>query len=104
MPGVDFDKLRKEIRMVEVLDRLGFCPATRSGDQWHGPCPIHRSQSKRSRSLSVNVRQDRYFCHKCHSKGNVIEFWAAVQNLTEYQAAIDLCRVLGRPIPWIYRW
>lgn len=104
MPGVNFNTLREEIRMEEVLDQLGFCPTTRSGHQWHGPCPVHGSQSKRSRSLSVNVQQGRYYCHKCHSKGNALELWAEAHHLTLYQAALDLCRVLGRPVPWIERW
>ena len=31
MPGVDFDKLRTEITMEQVLNLLGFEPSRRSG-------------------------------------------------------------------------
>ena len=44
------------------------------------------------------------FNDKCHSKGNQLEFWAAVHQLPIYEAAIDLCRALGRDVPWIERW
>jgi len=104
MPGIDFAKLRAEITMEQVLDLLSFEPSSRSGAQWHGPCPVHQSTSTRSRSFSVNLSTRRYYCHKCRSKGHQIELWAAIKLLPIYDAAIDLCRALGHEIPWITRW
>ena len=31
MPGIDFDRVRREITMEEVLNLLGFAPWKRSG-------------------------------------------------------------------------
>ena len=104
MPGVDFQILRSETTMNEVLEQLSFQPTSRSGNQWHGPCPIHRSTSSRSRSFSVNLDTARYHCHKCQSHGNQLELWAAVHDLTIYAAAIDLCRAMGKEVPYIDRW
>ena len=104
MPGIDFQQLRNEITMEEVLEQLGFQPTSRTGSQLHGPCPVHGSTSASSRSLSVNLDTARYYCHKCHSHGNQLELWAAVSRLPLYEAVRDLCRVLGRDIPWIERW
>jgi DNA primase len=104
MPGIDFHRLRREIAMQRVLDQLGFQPTSRSGSQLHGPCPVHGSSSAGSRSLSVNLDAGRYYCHKCHSHGNQLELWAAANRLPLYEAARDLCRVLGHDIPWIERW
>ena len=104
MPGIDFNKLRDEIAMEQVLNLIGFDPTSRSGDQWHGPCPIHQSSSPNSRSFSVNLNTRRYYCHKCHSKGNQIELWAEINKLPIYNAAEDLCHALGRDVPWIRRW
>lgn len=104
MPGVDFQILRNEITMNEVLGRLGFQPTSQSGHQLHGPCPVHRSSSTHSRSFSVNLEAARYYCHKCKSHGNQLELWAAVKELTIYEAAIDLCQTLGKEVPWIDRW
>lgn len=104
MPGVDFNLLRRKITMTDVLSRLGFEPTRRSGDQLHGPCPVHGSRSIRSRTFSVNLQTGRYYCHKCQSHGNQLELWAAVQKLPMYEAAVDLCRVVGREVPWIERW
>lgn len=104
MSGVDFNVLRREIAMEQVLDQLGFEPTTRSGNQLHGPCPVHGSTSARSRTFSVNLEARRYYCHKCHSRGNQLELWAAAKRLSLYEAALDLCRVLGRDVPWVERW
>ena len=104
MAGVDFNALRNEITMEQVLNQLGFEAISRSGDQLHGACPVHGSSTPKSRTFSVNLSTGRYYCHKCQSKGNQIELWAAVHQLPIYEAALDLCRKLGREIPWIKRW
>jgi DNA primase len=104
MPGIDFNKLRQEITMEQVLNLLDFEPTQRSGDQWYGPCPLHASTSNRPRHFSVNVALGRYRCHKCHSQGNQLELWAAFTRQSLYQAAINLCHQLGREVPWVRRW
>jgi len=104
MPGVDFNVLRTEITMEQVLNQLGFQPTSRSGNQLHGPCPVHGSTSSDSRTFSVNLESGRYYCHKCESHGNQLELWAAVNKLPIYEAAIDLCRALNREVPRIQRW
>lgn len=104
MPGVDFNVLRTEIAMEQVLNQLGFQPTSRSGNQLRGPCPVHGSTSSSSRTFSVNMDTGRYYCHKCHSHGNQLELWAAVNKLPMYEAAVELCRALAREVPWIQRW
>lgn len=104
MPGVDFECVRTEITMEQVLDLLGFAPTSRSGVQWYGRCPLRRCGAPHRRSFSVNVAMGRYFCHRCRSQGNALELWAAATNLPLHQAAVDLCGRLGREVPWIRRW
>jgi DNA primase len=101
MPGVDFDILRREITMQQVLDLLGFQAIARRGQQLRGPCPIHGSTSPGSRSFSVHLESGRYQCFRCGSKGNQLELWAEARRLRIYEAAIDLCQALGREVPWI---
>jgi DNA primase len=105
MPGVDFERSRARVTMEQVLDLLGFEPTSRSGSPWYGSCPLHDSAAgRRHRSFSVNVASGRYYCHRCQSRGNPLELWAAATQQSVYQAAIDLCRRLGCDIPWIRRW
>jgi DNA primase len=105
VPGVDFDRVRTEITMEQVLSLLGFRPSTRSGVQWYGSCPLHESGPGRRRHLfSVNLAIGRYSCHRCGSRGNQLELWAAAARLPLHRAAVDLCRRLGHDVPWIRRW
>jgi len=104
MPGVDFDVIRREITMQQVLDEIGFRMTHREGDQLRGPCLVHGSTSKNSRAFSVNLGTQRYYCHKCNSHGNQLELYAAVRQTTLYRAAVDLCHALGQDVPWIRRW
>jgi len=104
MAGVDFNVLRNEIKMEQVLEQLHFERVSQSGGQLRGPCPVHGSSNPSSRTFSVNMDTSRYYCHKCKSNGNQLELWAAVHGLSIYEAAIDLCRALGRPVPRINRW
>lgn len=101
MPGVDFDILRREITMQQVLDLLGFQATARRDQQMRGPCPIHGSTSPGSRSFSVNLESARYQCFRCGSRGNQLELWAEARRLGIYEAAIDLCQAMGREVPWI---
>ena len=103
MPGIDFRRLRAEITIEQVLHLLGFEPVSRSGPQWYGPCPLHKSTRKRSRSFSVNVTRGCYYCHRCHRHGNLLDLWAAATKLPLHRAAIDLCERLGREVPWLHR-
>lgn len=102
MPGVHFQTLREAISIGEVLRLLDCAGTQRGGEQWRGACPVHGSQSAASRVFSVNLKTNRYYCHKCHSHGNALELWAAVHRLNIHQAAIDLCRALGREVPWMH--
>ncbi len=103
MPGVDFDRVRTEITMERVLSLLRLQPSTRSGVQWHGSRPLHKSTSRRARSCSVNVAIGRYSCHCLESRGNQLGLWAAATRPPLHQAAIDLCSRPGRDARWIRR-
>jgi DNA primase len=105
MPGIDFGRIRARVTMEQVLNLLGFEPTSRSGSQWYGRCPLDDcGTGRRRRGFSVNVASGRYYCHRCRSHGNPLELWAAATRLPLHQAAIDLCRRLGRDVPWIRRW
>lgn len=104
MPGVDFVQVQAMVPMVKVLRMVRFVPRGFGGDQLHGPCPVHRSKSPRSRCFSVDLRQEVCYCHICRFTGNQIQLWGKVQGMAVYPAAIDLCKQAGVEVPWIERW
>jgi len=90
--------------MARVLELLGFVAHGVTGEQLRGPCPVHRSQSPRSRSFSVHLARGVCRCFKCGFVGNQIQLWAALNEMTVYEAAMDLCQQAGVEVPWIERW
>ena len=104
MPGIDFAAVRQRASLAAVLPLLGFQPTSVRGPQLRGPCPIHGSQSPRSRSLAVHLERGCYRCFGCGSQGNALDLWAAVHGLSLHAAAVNLCETLGLDIPWLTRW
>jgi len=54
MAGIDFQALRSEVSIAEVLRLLGFVPSQRRGGQVRGPCPVHQPRWPKSRSFSAS--------------------------------------------------
>jgi DNA primase len=102
MPGIDFAEVRARVTLAEVLDLIGFVPCETSGDQVRGPCPVHHSASS-SRSFSANLRLHIYRCFKCESSGNQLDLYAAVTELSLFEAAVALCEQLHHEVPWMLR-
>ena len=104
MPGIDFNRLRHEITMAQVLDLLGFECTRRRGDQWHGYCPVHRPERRHRTAFSVNVAMGCYYCHKCKSRGDQLILWADANEMLLHPATIDLCHKLKLKVPWLHSW
>ena len=98
---IDFAELRRRISMQQVLDLLQWRPASRSGCQLRGPCPVHGSTNERSRSFAVHVQKGVFRCFKpgCPAKGNQLDLYALATGLPILEAAHRLCQRLGTPPP-----
>ena len=95
MPGIDYARLRAEIRIEEVLALLTFQATDSAGEEIRGPCPIHGSSSTNSRSFSANLRKNTFRCFKCGVGGNQLELYMAVTKLPLHEAARRLVRASG---------
>jgi hypothetical protein len=95
---VDFAALREQITIEQALSQLGhFEHLQGNATQRRGPCPIHASQRPASRSFSVNLQRNLFQCFSptCQAHGNVLDLWAAIHNLTLYEAAKHLAATFG---------
>jgi DNA primase len=101
MPGIDYQQLRRQISMREVLDLIGFQPTSRRGLQLRGPCPIPGCYSASDRSFSVHLARQVYHCFACRRHGNALDLWAAFRRLSLPHAALDLCRIATIAPPWL---
>jgi putative transposase len=98
-PAIDFPAARAAISMAEVLQLLHFQAMRVAGHQQRGSCPIHGPASSRSRSFAVNLASNTFYCFKCAKGGNQLDLWAAATKQSIYDAVLDLCNRLQRPVP-----
>jgi putative transposase len=98
-PSIDFAAVKESITLAEVLALLRFTPSSTKGSQQRGPCPVHGSEDASSRSFSANLADHTFHCFKCGAHGNALDLWATTTRQNIYDAALDLCRQLGRPLP-----
>lgn len=93
--SIDFAHLRQQVTFEQILTLLGaFDRFTGSGRQRRGSCPLHDSAGHGQRDFSVHLDKQVFRCFhpECSQAGNVLDFWAALQQLPLYEAALDLAK------------
>lgn len=100
MPGIDFALLRRQLSLSQVLELVGFTATTRRDAQVRGPCPLHGSSSRRSRSFAAHLQRNCWHCFRCGAGGNALDLYLAVSKLPIYEGALELCARLHVPVPW----
>jgi putative transposase len=98
-PAIDFAAVKAAITIAQVLTLLGFTPRSNQAGQLRGACPLHGSTSGTARCFSVNTHTHVFHCFKCGRSGNALELWAAANQLSIYDAAVDLCQRFNIPLP-----
>lgn len=83
----DFDQIKKSTDIVRVVESYGVA-LKKAGKEWVGLCPFHEDKTP---SLNVNPAKQVFRCPACGAAGNVIQFVAKKENLTEREAALKLC-------------
>jgi DNA primase len=101
MPGGCFRQVRALVPLRDVLDLLGWQPRPRRGEQGRGPCPLHSSTAPTSRCFVVPWGKGVFHCCRCGAGGNALDLYAAATRQPLYPAAVELCRRLGRAVPWL---
>lgn len=97
MPLIDYRSLREMIPIEDALDAIGWRPTSSWGTRhtYRGPCPIHGSDSPKSRVFQVQPYLGLFRCWKCGAAGDVVALWGQLHSLDPYPAALALCREFG---------
>ena len=98
-PSIDFDAIKAAISIAAVLQLLGCTTGQTRGSQYRGPCPLHGANRGTARCFSANLDLNIFHCFKCGNSGDAIDLWARATNLSNYDAAIDLCQRFNFPLP-----
>jgi hypothetical protein len=75
---LNFARLREQVSIRQVLERLAWQPQSVCGAEWRGGCPIHETPGAQRRSFAVETEKNVYCCHRCGSEGNTLDLWIAI--------------------------
>jgi hypothetical protein len=101
MSGIDYRRLFAMITLGDVLHLIGYQRGEIIGVGTRGPCPLVCSPDARSCTLSWV--DDFWKCHRCGRSGKPFKLYMMYRGLGAYSAAVELCRMLGKPVPWMPR-
>ena len=85
--SVDFTKIKQTTDIVHVVESYGVKLA-KAGKEYRGNCPFHEDTGSH---LYVNREKGVFFCQVCGETGNVIQFVAKKEGISEKEAALKLC-------------
>jgi len=83
----DFDRIKKTTDIVAVVESYGIA-LKKVGADHVGLCPFHEDKKP---SLRVTAGKGLFRCPACGAAGNVIQFVAKKEGLTDREAALKLC-------------
>jgi len=83
----DFDRIKKTTDIVAVVESYGIA-LKKVGADHVGLCPFHEDKTP---SLRVTAGKGLFRCPACGAAGNVIQFVAKKEGLTDREAALKLC-------------
>ena len=85
---LDFKSIKREANLESVL-RHYRVELRRSGkDQYRGCCPIHRGEGRDA--FHANMARNVFHCFRCGAGGTVLDFVAAMERCSLYEAAEKL--------------
>jgi transposase len=96
---LNFARLREQVSIRQVLERLSWQPQSVRGGEWRGCCPIHETPGAKSRYFAVEPEKNVYCCHRCGSAGNTLDLWIAIQGQPILEAGWAMVEAFGLEPP-----
>ena len=97
---IDYRELKRQIRLMDLLARIGWKSTKGRGEQLRGPCPLPGCREKSAdrsacddSAFSVNISKNIYRCFRCGSAGNALDFWQTYRTVPLHQAATELSQM-----------
>jgi DNA primase catalytic core len=84
---LDFDRIKKTTDLKSVVESYGIVLKKTGEDDYTGLCPFHAEDGG---SFHVSPRKNVFHCFGCRAAGNVIQFVARKEGVSEKEAAQKL--------------
>jgi hypothetical protein len=90
--SIDKEAVRAASRIEEVIPTLTGGALTRRGREVVTPCPFHEDAHP---SLRIDIERQRWYCHPCHTGGDVFTFVQRLRRQTFTEALTWLAQRSG---------
>ena len=84
---MEIQDIKNNLTLSQILTHYGLKPKNNMLR-----CPFHEDNTA---SLQVNLTQNRYKCHACDKKGDVIQFVQDYEKLTKHEALLKCAEMVG---------
>ncbi len=100
-PVIDFKAYRTGAFLQTVIWHFDLRGSNGDTLRKRGPCPLCSSGDLASRNLAVDLKIGVWYCHKCKCSGTALTLYGLVAQVGVYEAAKDLSKLAGLPVPWL---
>jgi DNA primase len=83
--GLDFKSIKRAVKLESVLRHYHVELRQSGKDQYRGCCPIHRGDGRDA--FHVNLARNVFHCFACGTGGTVLDFVAAMEGCSLFDAA-----------------
>jgi DNA primase len=83
--GLDLKAIKREVKLESLLRDYHVELRPSGKDQYRGRCPIHRGDGRDA--FHVNLARNIFHCFACHVGGTVLDFIAAMEGCSLFEAA-----------------
>lgn len=93
-----FDKLKRLVKIEELLKDRGVYPSREYGDKLIYKCPIHSGDNSPSFYVYKKDTGDDFFCYGCKAGGNVMQLVQKLNNCSNKEAVKIVSGISGLEI------
>jgi DNA primase len=95
--SLDFKSIKRAVKLEFVLRHYHVKLRRNGKDQYRGCCPIHRGDGRDA--FHVNLARNIFHCFACGAGGTVLDFVAAMDRCSLFEAARKLQTITGSSVP-----
>ena len=97
---IDFNKIKSQVSISQVLEAYGVSGLSKSGDKLRGKCPIHGGHNRRQFVVwpesSPGGAGGSWRCFgSCQRSGDMIQLVALLQGISNFEAAHEIAERFG---------
>jgi DNA primase len=92
---LDFKSIQRAVRLESVLRHYRVELRPSGKDQYRGWCPIHHGDGRDA--FHVNLARDVFHCFSCDAGGTVLDFVAAMEGCSLFEAARRIQEITRSP-------